>query len=122
MKFSELYNVGNLKIDDFDVKGVFCDSRKVVKDSIFVCIVGAAMDGHDFAKSAYENGASAIFCERDLGLDNQVIVEDTKQVYAVLCAAYFGNPAKKLKLIGVTGTSGKTSVPTRFAMVRVVSV
>ncbi len=110
MKFSELYNVGNLKIDDFDVKGVFCDSRKVVKDSIFVCIVGAAMDGHNFAKSAYENGASAIFCERDLGLDNQVIVEDTKQVYAVLCAAYFGNPAKKLKLIGVTGTSGKTSV------------
>ncbi len=110
MKFSELYNVGNVKIDDFDVKGVFCDSRRVTKHSIFVCIVGTAMDGHNFAKSAYENGASAIFCEKDLGLDNQIIVEDTKSVYATLCAAYFGNPSKKMKLIGVTGTSGKTSV------------
>jgi len=110
MKFSELYNVGNVKIDDFDVKGVFCDSRRVIKDSIFVCIVGTAMDGHNFAKSAYENGASAIFCEKDLGFDNQIIVEDTKSVYASLCAAYFGNPSKNLKLIGVTGTSGKTSV------------
>lgn len=110
MKFSEIYNFDNKKIKDFDVTGIFCDSRKVTKDSVFVCIVGSAMDGHDFAKSAYENGAGVIICERDLGLPNQILVDDTKAVYSTLCAAYFGNPAKKLKLIGVTGTSGKTSV------------
>lgn len=110
MKFSEIYSFAKLKIKDFDVAGVFCDSRKVTENSVFVCIVGSAMDGHDYAKSALENGAKAIICERDLGLDNQIIVEDTKAVYSTLCANYFGNPAKKLKLIGVTGTSGKTSV------------
>ena len=109
MRFSELYD-GKNNIKDFDVKGVFCDSRRVVKDSVFVCIVGSATDGHNFAKSAYENGAGAIICERDLGLPNQVIVDDSKAVYSTLCAKYFGNPAKGLKLIGVTGTSGKTSV------------
>ena len=110
MKFSELYCCEKLNIKDFEVSGVFCDSRRVVKDSIFVCIVGSAMDGHNFAKSAYDAGAGAIVCERDLGLDNQIIVENSKQVYAQLCAGYFDNPAKKLKLVGVTGTSGKTSV------------
>lgn len=109
MKFSELYNK-SIDIKDFEVNGVFCDSRRVTKDSVFVCIVGSAMDGHNFAKSAYDNGAGAIVCERDLGLSNQIIVEDSKAVYSTLCAAYFGNPAKSLKLIGVTGTSGKTSV------------
>lgn len=109
MRFSELYD-GKNNIKDFDVKGIFCDSRRVVKDSVFVCIVGSATDGHNFAKSAYENGAGAIICERDLGLPNQVIVDDSKAVYSTLCAKYFGNPAKGLKLIGVTGTSGKTSV------------
>ena len=110
MKFSELYCCKNINVKDFEVSGVFCDSRRVVKDSVFVCIVGSAMDGHDFAKAAYESGAGAIVCERDLGLDNQIIVENSKQVYATLCANYFGNPANDLKLIGVTGTSGKTSV------------
>lgn len=110
MKFSELFNERCINIEDFEVAGIFCDSRRVTKNSVFVCIVGSAMDGHDFAKSAYDNGAAAIICEKDTGLANQIIVDDSKAVYATLCAAYFGNPAKKLKLIGVTGTSGKTSV------------
>lgn len=109
MKFSEIYN-GKEKIKDFEVSGVFCDSRKVTKNSVFVCIVGTVMDGHEYARSAYESGAGAIICERDLGLPNQIITDDSKAFYATLCAAYFGNPSKKLKLIGVTGTSGKTSV------------
>ena len=110
MKFSEIYQEKPSYIKDFEVATVLCDSRKVVKNSVFFCICGTVTDGHKFAKSAYDNGAAAIFCEKDLGLDNQIIVDDTKAVYSLLCANYFGNPAKKLKLIGVTGTSGKTSV------------
>ncbi|MBQ5590838.1 MAG: UDP-N-acetylmuramoyl-L-alanyl-D-glutamate--2,6-diaminopimelate ligase, partial [Clostridia bacterium] len=110
MKFSELYDIKNYKISDFEVTGILCDSRKVVKDSVFVCIQGAAMDGHDFAKDAYEKGASVIISQKELEFDNVIVVEDTKAVYATLCAAYFNNPSKSLKIIGVTGTSGKTSV------------
>ncbi len=110
MKFSEIYKEKPSNIKDFEVATILCDSRKVVKDSVFFCIVGSVTDGHKFAKTAYENGASAIFCEKDLGLPNQIVVDDTKALYSLLCANYFGNPAKKLKLIGVTGTSGKTSV------------
>lgn len=110
MKFSELYKDKPESIKDFEVSSVLCDSRKVVENSVFVCIVGSITDGHNYAKGALEKGATVIFCEKDLGLDNQIIVEDTKAVYSILCANYFGNPADKLKLIGVTGTSGKTSV------------
>lgn len=109
MKFSQIYDLSTINITDFEVSGVFCDSRKVVKNSVFVCIAGVQTDGHLFAKQANENGAAVIFCEKDLGLDNQIVVQDTKAVYSVLCAAFFGNPSKQLKLIGVTGTSGKTS-------------
>ena len=109
MKFSQIYDLSTTNVADFEVQGVFCDSRKVVKNSVFVCIVGVLTDGHLFAKQANESGASVIFCEKDLGLENQIIVEDTKAVYSTLCAAFFGNPSKQLKLIGVTGTSGKTS-------------
>ncbi|MBQ7128675.1 MAG: UDP-N-acetylmuramoyl-L-alanyl-D-glutamate--2,6-diaminopimelate ligase [Clostridia bacterium] len=110
MKFSEIYKEKPNNIKDFEVASILCDSRKVVKNSVFFCITGSVTDGHNFAESAYDNGASAIFCEKDLGLSNQIIVDDTKAVYSLLCANYFGNPAKKLKLIGITGTSGKTSV------------
>lgn len=110
MKFSELYKNKPSNIKDFEVSTVLCDSRKVVENAVFVCIDGFVTDGHNFAKDACEKGAGAIFCERDLGLDNQIIVDDTKATYSLLCANYFGNPADKLKLIGVTGTSGKTSV------------
>ncbi len=110
MKFGEFFKDAPQKTAQTEVTGVYCDSRKVTKDSIFVCIKGTAMDGHDYAADAVKAGAVAVVCERDLGLDNQILVNDTRMVYAQLCAKYFGNPASRLKLIGVTGTSGKTSV------------
>ena len=110
MKFSEIYKNSPEKFANIQITGVYCDSRKVTQNSVFVCINGSAMDGHKFADKAAAAGAAVIVCEKDIGLDNQIIVEDSRVVYAAMCSAYFGDPASKLKIIGVTGTSGKTSV------------
>ena len=93
-----------------EITGITCDSRNVKPGFAFVCINGSLSDGHNFAQSANEKGAAVIIAERDLGLENQIVVEDTHAAYADMCAKWFGNPADKLKLIGVTGTNGKTSV------------
>ena len=97
-------------MSEIEITGVTCDSRVVKKGFAFVCIVGAKSDGHDYAQAANEKGAAVIITERDLGLINQIIVTDTHAAYSSMCANWFGNPANDLKLIGVTGTNGKTSV------------
>ncbi len=109
MKLKNLIDV-DVKMADIEITGITCDSRKVQNGSIFVCIKGFKSDGHDFAKTALEKGAAVIITERDLGITNQIIVEDSHAAFADLSAAWFQNPAKDLKLIGVTGTNGKTSV------------
>ncbi len=95
---------------DIEITGVTCDSRAVKEGYIFVCINGFTSDGHKFAPAALEKGAAIIVAEHDLGIDNQIIVGDSHAAYADICANWFSNPAKSLKLIGVTGTNGKTSV------------
>ena len=95
---------------DKDITGITCDSRQVKAGFAFVCINGAKADGHDYAEKALENGAAVIIAERDLGLKSQITVPDTHAAYADMCAKWFGNPADSLKLLGVTGTNGKTSV------------
>jgi UDP-N-acetylmuramoyl-L-alanyl-D-glutamate--2,6-diaminopimelate ligase len=86
------------------------DSRKVQKGSLFICIKGFTVDGHDFAETAEINGAAAILAEQKLSLNIPVIqVKDTKRAMAVLADAFYGHPTKKLKLIGITGTNGKTT-------------
>ena len=95
--------------EDRDVGTVVNDSRNIKPGDVFVCINGAAADGHEFADSAREKGAAAIVCERDLGLKEQILVPDTHLAYSKMAANYYGNPSKKLRLIGVTGTNGKTT-------------
>lgn len=97
------------KYRETEICGVTSDSRTVRPGYAFVCIDGTNTDGHKYALKAEENGAAVIIAQHDTGAVNQVIVEDTHAVYAEMCAAYFGNPAEKLKIIGVTGTNGKTS-------------
>ena len=109
MKLIELLNCEG-KLADIEISGVTCDSRMVKPGFAFVCIKGWLSDGHKYAASAIEKGASVIIAQEDTGLDNQIIVEDTHAVYSDMCANWFGNPADDLKLIGVTGTNGKTSV------------
>ncbi len=85
------------------------NSQKVDAGDVFVCIRGTAADGHRFAAAAAEASAAVVVCDHDLSLPCQFVVEDTRKAYALLCAAYFGHPADRLKIIGVTGTNGKTS-------------
>ena len=110
MLFKELLpgvaeDIGNIEIID-----ITCDSRKVKKGFAFVCINGFTSDGHDYAADAVKAGASVIVCEKPVGAPAECIVEDTHKAYAVMSANFFGNPSKSFKLIGVTGTNGKTSV------------
>ncbi len=95
---------------DIEILGITCDSRKVKNGWAFVCVRGPLTDGHNFAKNAQENGAAIIIAERYVGVLNQIIVEDTHKVFALMCAKWFKNPADSMKIIGVTGTNGKTSV------------
>ncbi|MEH6946257.1 UDP-N-acetylmuramoyl-L-alanyl-D-glutamate--2,6-diaminopimelate ligase [Bacillus sp. JJ634] len=96
--------------DNPDITSIENDNRKVKDGSLFVCIQGYTVDGHEFAKSAVDNGASAILAERPLDLPVPVIVvRDTKRAMAVLADAFYGHPTQKLRLIGITGTNGKTT-------------
>ncbi|MEM0529770.1 UDP-N-acetylmuramoyl-L-alanyl-D-glutamate--2,6-diaminopimelate ligase [Zongyangia sp. HA2173] len=115
MKLSQLLQaIGSQQTcADCEINQVTCDSRRVEKDSLFVCIKGLKFDGHDHAQKAIEGGAAAIVCQHPLDLGefpNQFVVEDTREAYALLSAAICGNPAKSLKLVGVTGTNGKTTI------------
>ena len=108
MKLKNLIDC-NKTLGELEITGVTCDSRQVKERYAFVCIKGAFGDGHNYAQTALEQGAAVVIAERDLGLKNQIVVENTHEEFARLSAKWFGNPSKKLKLIGVTGTNGKTS-------------
>jgi UDP-N-acetylmuramoyl-L-alanyl-D-glutamate--2,6-diaminopimelate ligase len=111
MKLSEILKGIDVKNEysDVEVLDVTQDSRLVKEGFLFICIKGAAFDGHSVAGEMLEKGAAAIVVEYDLGLPNQIIVENSRAVYSPICANFFGNPAQKLKLIGLTGTNGKTT-------------
>ena len=111
MKLSRLLNNVKVKGDyiDCEVREVTSDSRLVEKDFLFICIKGGSFDGHSVAAEMLSKGAAAVVVDHDLGLDRQVIVENTRDSYSAICANFFDNPADKLKLIGLTGTNGKTT-------------
>ena len=94
---------------DREVTDVTSDSRQVKEGFLFVCIKGASFDGHSVAQQMLDIGAVAVVCEYDLGVENQIIIDDTRKAYSPICASFFGNPADSLKLIGLTGTNGKTT-------------
>lgn len=99
---------------DLEVDQVVYDSRKITEGCLFICIAGANFDGHDFAAEAMEKGARVLIVSREVsetaGRDVTVIkVTDTRYAMAFISAAYFGYPAEKLRIIGVTGTKGKTT-------------
>ena len=99
---------------DREITEVVYDSRKISEGSLFICISGYNVDGHSFAGEAAEKKAAAIVVEKDVALpkdsDITVIkVEDTRYAMAFIAAAYFGHPADRLKVIGITGTKGKTT-------------
>ncbi len=98
------------------ISSIVFDSRKVKKDSLFVATKGAADDGHIYIQKAIELGAIAIVCEEIPKDKNDQItyvkVEDSTYALGVMACNYFDNPSEKLKLVGITGTNGKTTTVT----------
>lgn len=118
MKCSEL--IKNLEYEcvkgsiDVNVSEVVNDSRKVTKDSLFICIEGANFDGHSAACEVVKAGARVLVISHDVDIPEDadvtlIKVADTRYAMAFISAAYFGNPADSMTIIGVTGTKGKTT-------------
>lgn len=111
MRLYELFkDITEIDFDDREVSGVTDNTAKIQKDCVFVCVKGGSFDGHTKAEEALKNGAAAVVTERDLGLERQIVVDNSRKCYGELCAAWFGHPERKLRCIGVTGTNGKTTM------------
>ena len=97
---------------DRTVSDLVCDNRKVTEGCLFVCVKGASYDSHEHVDEIVQKGAAAVVAERPVAVPDQVtliLVEDTRYALALLSAAWFDHPADKMKVIGVTGTKGKTT-------------
>jgi len=105
---------GNL---DLDIKSIECDSRKVEKDGMFIAIKGFQADGHEYIKNAIENGAKVVMVQEDAKLNKQdftddvtiIVAPNTRIALAKVACNFYKNPSRKMKIIGVTGTKGKTT-------------
>ena len=104
---------GNMNVE---VKGICFDSRKVQPGFIFVAVKGTLSDGHQFISKAIELGADVVVCEKLPETVNEkityVAVKDSAQALGIIASNYFFNPSEKLKVVGVTGTNGKTTTVT----------
>ena len=114
LKNVEVLNViGDVEVD---IKGVNIDSRRIEAGHLFVAIPGTQTDGHKFIPKAIEQGAVAVLCEyfpnkREPGV-TYVAVESTEAWVGEVATQFYGDPSRKLKLVGVTGTNGKTTIAT----------
>ncbi|MEE1168780.1 MAG: Mur ligase family protein, partial [Alistipes sp.] len=107
--------INNIELNP-DITGLEYDSRKVEAGNCFFAVVGSASDGHNFIASAIERGARAIVCQRMPEVVNDdvayILVEDSNIAMAAMAAAFYDHPSDELKLVGVTGTNGKTTTAT----------
>lgn len=119
MLLSKLLNIARLKkpesVADFDVRGLSLDSRNIQSGYIFFSIRGNKADGRQFLEQAVCNGAELIVAEAEYkndykGTDNIIFVDDIRKVMAELSSIYYGYPSKRVKVLGITGTNGKTTI------------
>ena len=105
---------------DREIKGIAYDSRLIQKDFLFVAIKGLKVDGHDFINDALSRGATAVITQDAVVKDNieqlavdstvaYVEVPDSRQALALISSAFYGHPSKRMSLVGITGTNGKTT-------------
>ncbi|OZU90410.1 UDP-N-acetylmuramoyl-L-alanyl-D-glutamate--2,6-diaminopimelate ligase [Virgibacillus indicus] len=116
MKLSELFSYipiyqTNSAIKHIEITSIEMDSQKVKEGSLFVCIPGFTVDGHDYVDEAIANGARAIVAQKEVKSAVPVVtVTDSSRTLAILADRFYNHPSSKLPLIGVTGTNGKTTV------------
>lgn len=110
---------GAIEGEQMEIQHVVYDSRRVGEGDLFVCLTGWKTDGHAFIWEAWENGATAFVVDKLVRRGEAIVfpkeavvilVRDSREALAHISAVYFGNPARQLKVIGVTGTKGKTTV------------
>ena len=94
---------------DVDVQEITDNSNNVTVGCLFVCIKGVHFDAHKVAYEVLQKGAAAVVVERDIGIEKQIVVDDSRAAFALLCKNFFERSSDKLKIIGVTGTNGKTT-------------
>lgn len=109
--FKDISHSGTLP--DLEIRDLTSDSRKAGPGVLFACIPGAQVDGHDFAGAAAKAGSPVVLALHDTGAPvPHILVKDVRHAYALCCANYFGRPAQRLRMVGVTGTNGKTTTTT----------
>lgn len=110
MRASELFKEKWIG-EDTEITGITIDSREVMPGNVFICICGAECDGHDFAAATAAKGAAVIAAQHETAADIPTIIyDDTRAAMAELASRFYGAPEKQLKLVGITGTNGKTTV------------
>ncbi len=113
MKLIDLFKNISVEIkgnENIEINNITIDSRQAKKGSLFVCIKGLNVDGHNYIEKAIENGCEAVVTEKDVNVNCTVCtVKSTRETLSFIASNLYNNPAKNLKLIGVTGTNGKTS-------------
>jgi len=109
-KLNELYDIDS----NVEIKGIKINSKEIIPGDLFMCTMGVVADRHDFIDEAIEKGASAIVVSRDVGEKKVPVikVENTNQELSKICQKFYDYPESELKMIGVTGTDGKTSTAT----------
>jgi len=101
----------------FEIKGIEYDSRKIKEDFIFVAMAGNTVDGHNFIQKAIDSGAKIIITEKNINISeykntddvNFVLVKNIRKKLGIIASNYYGYPQNKIKIIGITGTNGKTT-------------
>ncbi|MBI9034042.1 MAG: UDP-N-acetylmuramoyl-L-alanyl-D-glutamate--2,6-diaminopimelate ligase [Bacteroidales bacterium] len=114
-----LFKIDIIKVigtTDIDIDNLAFDSRKAKQDSVYIAQKGTQVDGHEFISNAIFSGATVIVCE-DLPVErtdsvNYIVVKSSQKALGLMASNYYGNPSSKLKLVGVTGTNGKTTIVT----------
>ena len=97
---------------DIEVVGIQYDSRKIKAGDVFFCIEGYKVDGHEYIQNAIDNGATTVVCQKNIEQHlncNVIKVQDSRKALAISAANYYENPSRSMKMIGVTGTNGKTT-------------
>ena len=97
---------------DIDIGNIVYDSRKAIKNSLFVCIDGTTVDGHSFIPEAVENGARALLIQKEASVPDGITairIDDTRYGLAHVSSVFFNKPSENFKLVGITGTKGKTT-------------